>query len=280
MGAAVEDAQRTARRTVRRLWDSDVLHTTARAGLLARSVFYVLLVYLTCLVAAQGGRGGRQANAHGALATVGSTAVGKALLAAAAVGFAGFAIARFLSAYADRSTGLPRRLTSVGQGLFYVALAAGTASYTLGNSGTGSEQQHEESTARFMALPGGRLVVAGAGLVVIGVCLWQIKTAVGHDYDDGWDVRAMPGRLRRAMPVVAVLGIGARAVVFLPVGGLLVAAAATYDPHDAKGLDGVLLTLARHPWGVALLALVALGFTVFAGYSFVEARYRDMTSGA
>jgi hypothetical protein len=72
----------------------------------------------------------------------------------------------------------------------------------------------------------------------------------------------------------ATFGIPARALVFLPLGGCLIAAGVQSDPSHAKGLDQLLAQLAGEWWGVVLLAFAALGLLVFATYSFLEARYR------
>jgi uncharacterized membrane protein YdjX (TVP38/TMEM64 family) len=47
------------------------------------------------------------------------------------------------------------------------------------------------------------------------------------------------------------------------------------------GIPGgaVLVVLAGHVWGVALLVLIAVTLAVFALYSLIEARYRDITRG-
>jgi hypothetical protein len=41
-------------------------------------------------------------------------------------------------------------------------------------------------------------------------------------------------------------------------------------------MDGELADLARHTWGQALLVLIAAGLVVFAVYSFLESKYRDL----
>lgn len=269
-----------ARALADRIRSSFALDRLARLGLIARTVLYLLLSYLTVRVATGSGTGGKQANANGALSEVARTPIGEALVVAAAVGFAAFAVARFVSAAADRDTGGWRRLSSAGSGLLYVMLALATASWALGNHSTGSEQAHEESTARFMSLPGGQVIVAGIGVIVVAVCAWQVRVAVTRDYDDGWCVAEMPSWLRTAMPAVAISGMAARAAVFMPVGILLVAAAVTFDPNDAKGLDALLLSLRGSALGLAALAIVAAGFGLFSVYSLVETRFRDIESGA
>jgi hypothetical protein len=76
--------------------------------------------------------------------------------------------------------------------------------------------------------------------------------------------------------VAGKVGIAARALVFFPIGIFLIVAAVQYDPDHAKGIDGELLELSGHSWGDAVILLSAAGLLVFALYSFLEARYRDV----
>jgi hypothetical protein len=121
--------------------------------------------------------------------------------------------------------------------------------------------------------------VAAVGVVVVVVCAWQIRTALTRGFDDGLEVPPRPTWLQRATTVVGVVGIAARALVFVPVGVFLIVAAVQENPRHADGLDAELARLAREAWGPALLALVALGLLVFAAYSALEARYRDVEAG-
>jgi hypothetical protein len=70
------------------------------------------------------------------------------------------------------------------------------------------------------------------------------------------------------------IGYASRAFVLAVIGGFLVDAAWSYDPGEAKGLDGALLRLAQAPLGPILLAAVALGFFAYAVWCLMQARYR------
>lgn len=248
-------------------------------GLVARTVFYLLLVYLVVQVAADGGRGGRQANAHGALTLIARNAVGEAVLVAAAAGFLVFGVVRVVGAVRDQQVEVWRRLTTALQGLFYVALAWVPMSFVMGRRQTGSEQQQHAETAAVLSWPLGRELVAAVGVIVVAVCGWQIRTALTRSFDDGLDLRGQPRRWKRAVSIVGAVGIAARAVVFVPIGVFLVVAAVQADPRHADGLDAELARMAQHAWGPAVLALVAVGLLVFAAYSGIEARFRDVSRG-
>ena len=51
------------------------------------------------------------------------------------------------------------------------------------------------------------------------------------------------------------------------------------DPSEAVGLGGSLRALRDQPYGPYLLGLVGLGLVAYAFYSFVAARYRQITTG-
>lgn len=271
----------------------------ARAGYLARGLFYGLLAYLVVRVAmlrgaaaqqahdaalagsgssAAAGSGGQQANAGGALSLISQSLAGTLLLGCAAAGFLVLAAVRLTAAWRDRRPGTGRRLSVAGQGLGYVAVGLVPITYLRGNRKAGSESQQHDTTARLLGIPGGGVLVVLAGLVVLAVCGWQLRGVARQDFTDGL-VEDLPAPLTRLIRVVGSIGIVARAGVFVPLGVFLVVAGLTYDPRSARGLDGELLLLAGHPWGVVVLSVVAAALLGFAVYSLIEARYRDVSRG-
>jgi hypothetical protein len=270
----------SAASAVRRLRDSSVLRSTARVGLVGRGVFYLLLAALavSLLVGPPGSQ--TPANANGALRSVAQTALGRLLLVGAAVGFAAFGLARLIGAATDGGQGGLRRLSTAGQGVGYLVMAWLTGSFLLGQQGTGSEQQRERTTGVILGLPGGRLLVAAVGVAVLGVCCWQLTVAARGHFGDTLNSEQMSPTVRRTVWLTARVGITARALAYIPLGGFLVLAGARSAPEQADGLDAVLLELTRTPWGSAVVAAVAAGFAVFAAYSFLEARYRQVLAGA
>ena len=257
----------------------DALRGVARFGLGARAAFYLLLAGLVVGVAVDRGQGGRQANAHGALSLIAGNPLGEAAIVAAAVGFFVFGVVRVIGAVRDDDTDRWRRVTTSLQGLFYVGLAWVPLSFVLGHRQAGSEQQQHKETAGVLRWPMGRELVAAVGVLFVVICVWQIRTALTRDFTDGLRLRGQPRWVRRAVPVVGSVGIVARALVFVPIGVFLVVAAVQADPRHADGLDAELARLARLPWGPLALAVVALGLLVFAAYTAVEARFRDVESG-
>ena len=81
---------------------------------------------------------------------------------------------------------------------------------------------------------------------------------------------------RRAVEVVAWVGLLGRTLVFSVVGWFLFRAAVRYDPNEPVGLDQSLRTLVDESWGPFLLVLTAIGLVGYGLFSFIEARYREL----
>jgi hypothetical protein len=264
---------------------------SARIGYVARGVFYAVLAYLTVRIAtlsppsaqaarhsgAGVGSGGRPANANGALSLVSETLLGKIALAVAALGFFLLAVVRLRAAWMDHESGRMRRLSVAGQGLLYLALTWVPISYLAGNRSTGTEKQQRRETARLLGIPGGAVILAVIGVFVIAVCAWQLRGVLKQDFTDGLRLAGEAPWVRRLARISGTVGIAGRALVFVPIGIWLLVTAFTFNPKNSHGLDSELLSLAGSWEGLTILACIAVVMAVFAVYSFVEARYRDVT---
>lgn len=249
-----------------------------RAGLAGRTGFYLILTALTVRIALLGGRSGHQADAHGALALVSRPLIGKIAIAAVALGFLLFGLGRLVGAVKDSSVSMGRRVLTTLQGLFYMALAYVPASFLAGDRQTGSQQEQQHTTARVLALPGGQPLLVAVGAILVAVCAQQIRGALQQDFREGLSLDHAPRAVRLVADVAGVVGITARALVFLPVGIFLMVSAFQKNPGHSYGTDAELLALSGHPWGVAVLMVVAAGLATFALFSAIEARYRKVIS--
>ena len=210
----------TLDRAVQRVRSSEFVRRLARLGLVARALFYLLLAYLAAAVAGGWATDDRQANANGALTTVAQTSLGRVLLIAAAVGFFGFALARLSGALGDHRIGRFRRLTTAAQAAFYLAMAVTTMLFVLGRTSTGilaaGGDHHGRGASTAVGPPdacgrgrrGGHRVQLADPACAPGRVRGQPPTA-GHEssYPAG-------------RPVIGRVGIIARALAVLPVGGV------------------------------------------------------------
>jgi hypothetical protein len=255
-----------------------VLSLLGRVGLAGRTAFYLILVGLTARIAALGRPPKHQANANGALALISGSVPGKAAIAAVALGFTLFGVARLVGAIRDHTVSNARRWMTVAQGLFYLVLASVPALFLAGHEQTGSQQQQQKTAARILSLPGGQWIATAFGIAMVIVCAVQIRTALRRDFRDGLELDTAPRLVRRLADKVGVIGITARSMVFLPIGVFLIVAAFQSDPEHAYGTDAELLKLTGHPWGVAVLAVIAAGLATFVVFSGIETRYRKVVS--
>lgn len=249
-----------------------------RVGLAGRTGFYLILTALTVRIAMLGGRSGDQANAHGALAIVSRPLIGKVAIAAVALGFVLFGVGRIIGAWVDDTVSTARRILTALQGVFYLALAYVPASFLAGKSQTGSQQQQQKTTAQVLGFPGGRVILVVVGVILLAVCAQQIKGALQQQFREGLELGRAPRVVQKVADVAGVVGITARALVFLPIGIFLMISAFESNPNKSYGTDAELLALSGHSWGIAVIALVAAGMAVFVVYSALETRYRQVIS--
>lgn len=246
----------------------------SRAGFVARGFIYAIVGILALKLAI--GRGGKLADQEGALRTVAHQPFGTVLLAALAVGLGGYALWRLTrAALGHGPEGTDSRMDRVAAlasglvylGFFFLALRILSGS-------RGSSANPHQTTAGVLGWPAGVWLVGAAGLVLIGVGLYQGYRGISKDFLADSKTEEMGRRTRAWIGWIGRVGHLARMVVFVLVGVFLVKAAVEYDPRQAVGLDGALGKLLQQSFGPVLLGVVAAGLIAFAAYSFSDARFR------
>jgi hypothetical protein len=257
----------------------------ARIGLVAKGVSYAIVGILAIAVAPDGSE--KATSRPGALATIAQNGWGKALLVALAVGFAAYALWRFVEAFAERADGADsagkvkqwgKRAGYAGRGLIYAGLTVTTLRILGGADGDRSQnEQARDTTARLLDWPAGRWLVGLVGLAIVGAGLWNAYRGIARTFEDRWRTGEMSAAERRWGSRVGVAGHLARAVVFTLIGLFITRAAVEYDAREAIGLDGALQKLAEASYGPLLLGVTAAGLIAYALYCFLDARYRDVS---
>ncbi len=254
--------------------NSRAFELLARAGFVARGVVYGIIGVLALDVAV--GHGGKLTNQQGALRAVEQQRFGHVLLVLLAVGLGGYSLWRLFRAIlghgpegADK--GLDR-VGALGSGIVYGVMCMIAIQLLTGSSGVTGSTQKTASGA--FSWPGGRWLVGIAGLVLIGVGVYQLIRGVRRKFLDDSKTEEMSPGVKTWITWIGVVGHVARAVVFGLVGVFLVKAAVDYSAKEAIGLDGALAKLYNQPYGPWLLGAVAAGLVAFAIFSLSEARYR------
>jgi hypothetical protein len=226
------------------------------------------------------GSGGKATNQQGALETIGKEPFGQVLLVIVAIGLAGYALWRLVSAAVGPSDssddGVRKRVPALASGIVYAALCFTALKILFGGHATSGASNPKHATAGVLGWPGGPALVAIAGLVLIGVGLYQGYQGVSRKFREEARTEQMGPGVLRAYTALGVFGYLARMVVFLLVGYGVIKAALDFNPRNAIGLDGALQKLAHSSYGPALLGIVALGLIGFALYGIADARYRRL----
>lgn len=257
----------------------------ARAGLVAKGISYGIVGILALMLAL--GQGGKTTSREGALATLAQEPFGKVLLALLAFGFAAYALWRLILVFVsdveddEKLEGWGERAANVARVLIYAGLTFATVKILLGSGSSQSEsEQARETASTILSWPAGTWLVGIAGLVIIGIGLWNAYQGIAKKFEDEWNTGEMRETARTWGRRVGIAGHLSRGVVFTLIGIFVIKAAVEYKPSEAIGLDGALHKVATAPYGSYLLGIVAAGLICYAVFCFVDARYRDVSANA
>ncbi len=253
----------------------------ARAGFVAKGVVYLILG--TLVTQAAFGTGGRITDMRGALRTLLSESYGRPLLALLATGLVGYAVWRFLEAFADANRkgtkpgALGVRAGYAVSGFVYGSLAVYAGRLVM-HSGRGRAGRGTALDA-WISRPAAAWLVPLAGLCLIGYAIQQLASA----WRGKLDSRVSTGEAAREtgawVITVSRFGIAARACVFVGLGVLLLTSR-SQSASAAAGTDTIdaLRWLSGLPNGQWVLAAVAVGLAAYGVYQLVHARYRRIVA--
>lgn len=260
----------------------------ARAGYLGKGILYVLVALLALNAAFSGGGGAE--GSKGALATLaGEGWFGTVLLWIIMLGLFGYAAWNAFRAIVDPENegddkkGIAKRIFFGLSAVTHTLLAVWVATHLLGSSGGGGSGGSgggggggggsEGLVAKVLAWGTiGRILVAAAGLGIIGYAVKQFLKSYKDDLSDMLDLSSLSQKARKTVETIARVGLAARGVVFTVVGWFFIQAAWQYSSDKAGGLGQALQTMgAFGPW---LLGLVAIGLLAYGVHMGVKSRYR------
>lgn len=267
---------RTARGAGRDFVHSTAFEVLSRAGFVARGLIYGIIGVLAFEVAVSDA--GKLTSQQGAIRTVADQPFGKLLLVFLAVGLGGYAIWRLFRAALghgpEDADSTLERLGGLGSGLVYGGLCLVAIGMLTGSSTGGASSKPDQTTAGVFDWPAGRWLVAIAGVVMLGVAVYQLVKGIRQTFLEEIKTEEMSVGMRSWITWIGTVGHVARAVVFGLVGWFLLKAAYEFEAKEAVGLDGALTKLLKADHGPWLLGLVAAGLIAFGVYSLSEARYR------
>lgn len=278
----VQDAGRVAGSTARNAASSRWMTVLARFGYAMKGVVYLIIGWLAVQLAI--GAGGKATDQKGALQTIAQQPFGKFLLIIVGIGLVGFAVWTVIQAWFDTERkgsnvkGIVGRLGYAVAGVSYAILAFAAFQLATGartSSATKSTTTTtQDVTAQLLTHSFGVALVVILGAVIIGVAFYMFAKAYTASFQRRLQLTGLSSQVRQGVIFLGRLGYAALGVIFSLVGLFLIVAAVQHNPHQARGLDGALVTLLQQPYGPLLLGIVALGLVAYGVYSFFEARYR------
>jgi uncharacterized protein DUF1206 len=274
MSSATSNVKHTASRAA----DSKPLEYVARAGFVGYGIIHLLFAWIAFQVAFQGS--GQDTDQSGALQSLAGHSYGKVLLVAIAIGLVGMAIWQAFEAAigesGEQTTAVKaERVVSGFRAGLYLWLAWTAVKVVDGSSKSFADNEQSKSQT-LMDNTGGRWLVALIGLVVLGVGIGIAVYGYKQKFTKHLNMQEMAPQVRKTTIRLGRGGYVAKGTAYAIAGVLAVFAAINYDPKQARGLDAALKTLAGHPWGVWLLALIGLGIAAFGVFCFAQAKYRKV----
>ena len=256
-----------------------IIERLARLGFASVGTVYLIIGFLAA--AAGFGKGGKTTGQEGAVAFLLEKPFGKPLLVVMIFGLAGYALWLFASAFTDadrrgdEAKGLAIRAGSFFRGLIYTAFTIEIVRLLMngGGSGGGGDRQAQHWTRTIMAKPFGQWLIVAAGLGVVGYGAYQLYRAWESKLSKRLHLGAMKPDTERKAILISRIGIGARGVVFLVVGGSLILAGFRHNAGEAHTTSGALDVFPE-----PMLAAVGIGLMAYGVYAFVNARYRSIST--
>jgi len=249
------------------------LRWLARLGYGARGLVYLVF---GALVLRAAWHLSEAEDVHGTLREIHDEPGGAMGLAALAAGLLAYSIWRFVQSLLDvdghgvKPRGLAVRIALLVSALMHVSLAWAAVRIAM-EWGEGRSQPVQHAVSQILSWPGGRAVVAVGGVVIIGAGVAHFVKAATAGFRKWFD--ASPGAMWWIDPVSRI-GLTARGLMFVGIGGFLIYAAITLHSADAKGVQGLLEWVQQRAYGRLLLGGWAIGMMLFGTYSLIEAFVR------
>jgi hypothetical protein len=259
--------------TARQVADSEPVKLGARIGLVAYGVTHLLVAWLALQLAFGGGN--ERTDQNGAFQTIAAEPFGRVLLWILVVGFVAVGLWRleqaiFASAgVQDTKQQIKKRVESGARAAVFLALAL-LAGRTAAGAGSGGGGQ--KAAAGVLGWPGGQFLVGAVGLGIVAVAAVKAKHGWEKKFLEEMDLPS-DRHVRQTVERLGQVGSVAKAVALGLIGVLVVVAAVRFDPSKANGLDPALKALVNEPYGVFLLAAMALGLAAYGAFCFFDARY-------
>lgn len=248
-----------------------------RFGLIAKGVVYCLMGVLAFMAVA--GLSQEKASKTQVLGFIYDQPFGVILLILVSVGLFGYATLRFFQAFKDidnkgDDTGGVLSRTGYGiSGLLYLSLAI-YAAKLVWNGQESEGDSNQFIVAKALSYEWGKWVVSIAGLIIVGSGIYQIYRAVSGKFMK--KIQLLRANIENYVRKAGVVGYLSRGIVLVIIGYLVLHAALTSNPGEAKGTEYAFAFI-EYKFGSFLMAIIAVGLLGYGVFMFVKAKYQRIT---
>lgn len=263
-------------RLSRKAEDSDLLDHAVRVGLVSYGIQHLLIAWLAMNLVF-GDRSGQASNS-GALHQLAGSGLGQTSLYVVAAGFVALIVWQGIEAAIghhdeDGAKRHWKRFVSAVKVGIYATLGVSALKVATGSSSKGSST--DTWTARLMSAPGGVILVALVGAIVVGVGVALMWRGWTEKFASKLDSKGKSGKDGSAYLLFGKAGYLAKGFALGLIGALFLYAALTHDPDKSAGLDRALSQLLEQPFGGPMVAAVAVGIAGYGLFCFAWARHLD-----
>lgn len=251
----------------------------ARLGFLAKGFLFIIVGALAVMLAI-GFRGGKLADARGALAAIAEDGPGRTLLLLFVIGAAAHGVWNLLRAVADfdnagRSLlGITRRVVACIVGFFYLGLGVSALEIFFSARANGNSVAEETFVATVLMVPIlGRLFVWIIGLFLAGAAVNELISGLTGKFQDAYRTWELKGINRYVLLVLGVVSFTARAVLLAFMGYFFLRAGYAGVAGEI-GMDAALAAILVGNYGPTCVALLAVGLIAHGALAFYEAKFR------
>ena len=248
----------------------------SRVGYVVHGTIYILIGALAAKLA--WGARGELADPPSAIGLINDLPGGSVVVSFMALGFAAYALWRFIQAVADPDCqgktvkGLVVRIGRLISGLGYSALAVFAARLAAGTTQGGGIQANR--ALQILTEPIGTLVGGLTALILFCVASDDVRKACTTNFGERLKEHKMGLLATLAGKCAGRWGFAARAVILVFGGAYLMRAAVEANPDRARGFEGILASLLGLPYGHWLLLFVALGLAAYGVFMVQAGLYR------
>ncbi|HUR09735.1 MAG TPA: DUF1206 domain-containing protein [Flavitalea sp.] len=250
----------------------------AQTGLTAKGIVYCIMGLLAFMSAFElNGQRNEDADKKGAFEFIQKQTGGQIMLGIIAVGLLCYCSWRFYETFrkktADGKEKTPaKKFRYLFSGLIYLSLAfyAGKMLFQYKKNNQDSTQQQ---VAQLLEKPFGQWLVAGFGLIIAAVGVYQAYYGLSEKYKKHVQKLNLHAKNTRYLLASGKIGYVSRGIVWLIISWLLLKASIHANSKEAGDTGKAFGFLESSPFGSYLLAALGLGLVCYGFFNFIRARY-------